>query len=485
MSQTAGVGESSGTTVYNPSRLFALSVLALVTAGVAFSIRALIIPDLQRVFFDPTDSSTAASKVAAVAGEAFLGFAISIFVASPLCDYLGMGRLLGLSCLLFIVSTLSTLFAGSISAGVHVDVYWVLWLSMLVMGFAWGLVEAVINPLIATLYPDNKTQRLNALHAWWPGGTIIGGLIGYALGQAGFDWKIKLLTILVPAVLCGILLAGTKFPPTERVASAVSDKDMWKECLRPMFIVWWCCMWLTAASELAPGQWVQEALTRTVHMQGILLTVYVGALMFTMRHFAGPLAHRFSPVGLLWISSLLAALGLVALSYANSPLTGFLAATVWGIGVCYMWPTMLAVTSERFPRGGALLLGLMGTAGNLSSWFVLAGLGKIYDHYKNETAQQAGSSFDSLQKAAAAHAPGAAESIDHALSVAAHYSFLYVAALPAILLIVFALVWLQDRSLGGYKIIKLAPPEAESMYGGEVSPPVGADVSGTLVKRGE
>ena len=123
-------------------------------------------------------------------------------------------------------------------------------------------------------------------------------------------------------------------------------------------------MFLTAASELAPGQWEDVALTRTVGMQGIWLLIYVSGLMFVMRHFAGPISNQFSPVGLLWISSLLASAGLIALSMANSPVTGLLAATLWGTGVCYMWPTMLAAASERFPRGGALLMGLMGTAGD-------------------------------------------------------------------------------------------------------------------------
>jgi fucose permease len=119
-------------------------------------------------------------------------------------------------------------------------------------------------------------------------------------------------------------------------------------------------MFLTAASELAPGQWVDIALTRTVGMRGIWLLVYVSGLMFVMRHFAGAAVHKLSPIGLLWVSCALASAGLVALSFANDPVTGLLAATLWGTGVCYMWPTMLATSSERFPRGGALLMGLMG-----------------------------------------------------------------------------------------------------------------------------
>jgi MFS family permease len=203
-------------------------------------------------------------------------------------------------------------------------------------------------------------------------------------------------------------------------------------------------MFLTAASELAPGQWVDLALTRTVHMQGILLLVYVSAIMFVARHFAGPLVHRLSAIGLLWFSCLLASLGLVALSFANSPVTGMLAATVWGVGVCFMWPTMLAAASERFPRGGALLMGLMGTAGTLSISFVLPAMGQIFDAKKIEAAGGV-TAFNSLT----------GDSLTQVLAIASQASFRAVAVLPAILLIVFGAIWLYDRSKGGFKAVKI------------------------------
>jgi fucose permease len=154
-------------------------------------------------------------------------------------------------------------------------------------------------------------------------------------------------------------------------------------------------------------------------MQGILLLVYVNGLMFVMRHFAGPLVHRLSPIGVLWCSCLGASLGLVALSFANSPAMGLLAATLWGTGVCYMWPTMLATASERFPRGGALLMGLMGTAGTLSIQFVLPIMGTIYDRKKIEVAGGE-AAFNALQ-------PGS--TLENILGQAAQASFRAVAIL--------------------------------------------------------
>jgi fucose permease len=429
---------------YNKARIFILSVIALATAGINSATQTAIAGDLQRIF-DKIDPLTSAQKIGSVLGVSFLGFAFTIAIGSPLLDYIGMGRLLTLSAFCFVAGSLIEIFATSIASGP--DVYWVFFGAMIVIGIGWGLVETVVNPLTTTLYPDEKTKRLNALHAWWPGGLIIGGLASLALGSGGFGWQIKLALTLLPAVAFGFVCLGTKFPPTERVASGITAGGMFKELLKPMFLVWFCAMFLTAATELAPGRWVDLALTQTVHMHGIWLLIYVSGLMFVMRHFAGQAAHKLSPVGLLWVSCALGSLGLVLLSVANSPITGLLAATVWGTGVCYLWPTMLAATSERFPKGGALLMGLMGTAGTLSIYFVLPQMGRIFDDTKVDLAGGQ-AAFSTLEKS------GGTE-LDRILGIAAQTSFRYVAILPAILLLVFGAIWLYERSKGGFKQVKL------------------------------
>src|SRR5215469_11885279 len=429
--------------IYNKSRLFLVSLLALFTAGLAASLRAGVANDLQRIFLDPINKDRSGEMIGAILGVPFLGFAITIAIGSPLLDAIGMGLLLPLSGICFIGGTLIIVFAGSLASGP--DVYYVLYAGAVITGIGWGLVETVINPLCASLYPDEKTARLNTLHAWWPGGLIAGGLLGYALSQTGTSWQTKLALILIPAVAVVILCLGVKFPPTERAASGVSFGRMFRELLNPMFLVLFCSMFLTAASELAPGQWVDLALTRTVHMRGILLLVYVSGIMFAARHFAGPLVHKLSAIGLLWCSCLFASLGLVALSFANSPGTGVLAATLWGVGVCFMWPTMLATASERFPRGGALLMGLMGTAGTLSIQFVLPFMGSIVDQKKVEIAG-GDAAFKALPQG---------PELDRIMGIAAQTSFRAVALLPAVLLVVFAAIWFYDRARGGYRPQKL------------------------------
>ncbi len=434
----------SGVPQYNKSKLFLVSVLALTTTGLAFAIRGNIASEMQKTLFDPINKVTSGEMVASALGAVFLGFAGTIALGSALLDYIGMGRLLKASSLLYLLGTGIVVFAEKLQA--VGSVYWVVWGGMLIIGIGQGLVETVINPLAATLYPEDKTHRLNVLHAWWPGGIIIGGLLGLALGQAHFNWQVQMGSIALPAAVFGLMTLGQKFPPTERLAAGVSAGRMFKEACRPFFLLWFLCMFLTAASELAPGQWVDLALTRTVGMKGIWLLIYVSGLMFVMRHFAGTLAHKLSPVGLLCVSSFLAAAGLLLLSVANSPVTGLLAATVWGIGVCYMWPTMLGSAAERFPRGGALLIGLMGTGGNLSIFLVLPRMGKVFDEAQVRWAGGA-EAFKALT----------GDKLNEALTYAGQYSFRVVAILPAILVVVFGAIWLRDKARGGYKPERILP----------------------------
>jgi MFS family permease len=428
----------------NKRRLFLVCLCAIVTTSMSFILRGAIAQDLQSVYFDQIDKAHSAGMVGSALGAVFLTFAATLAFGSPLIDAVGMRNVLLICAGSFLTGSTLVITADKISSGP--GIYTIVWIGMLLAGIGWGCSEAVINPLTTTLYPDDKTHKLNVLHAWWPGGIIIGGVLSQVINGAGLSWRLKLALVMLPALALLVMLVGSKFPKTERAAAGVPARDMLKAVIRPGFFVWFGAMLLTSASELAPGQWVDFTLTRTVHMHGIWLLVYVAGLMFVMRHFAGTMVHKLSSVGLLWVSSLLAAIGLVALSLADSPVMGFLAATIWGVGVCYMWPTMLAAASERYPRGGAFAMGLIGTAGSLSIYFLLPLMGKMFD----ETATKAAGGVDAF-KALADGSPA----MEAAKTVAAEESFRFVAALPAVLLLVFGAIWLKDRSTGGFKPEKL------------------------------
>jgi MFS family permease len=446
----------------------------------SFAIRGDIMGSLEHQF------GLTKTQLGTIAGTAFWGFTLSIFIGGQLCDVFGMKRILSFAFICHVAGCLVTIFAGG---------FWMLFGGTLLIGLANGFVEGAINPLVATIYKENKTAKLNGLHAWFPGGIVIGGLLCFAFAKMpGFPttalgWQIKMATILVPTIIYGLLFIGLKFPETERVQSGVSTKQMYKEALRPLFIIWVLCMLMTGSTELGPEQWIPNVLSVTAHVPGILILVWITGLMAVGRMVAGPVVHKLSPLGLLICSAILSGAGLLAMSYATSAVTVCAAATVFALGVCYFWPTMLGVTSERFPKGGALLLGIMGAAGMLATSILLPVMGRINDNYTlaalNPDATKAivtkavdskvpgadallrnletkaikelpaGKVLGVMYGAQAAKIEGADELVNTAAAKGGAMSFRYVVILPCILVLVFIGVFLSDKAKGGYKVVKL------------------------------
>jgi len=400
---------STGTS--NREQMFFASCIALIATAIIFAVRSDILGDLGKQF------QLTNAQLGWVIIGAFWGFTISIFIGGQLCDVVGMRAILALAFIGHISGTVMTIFANG---------YIMLAAATLLIGLGNGFVEAAINPLVATIYPDRKTERLNLLHAWWPGGIVIGSVVAYLLTKAvgaewhGWQgWQVKQAVVLIPAVIYGIILLRLRLPRTERVQSGVSTGRMYKEALRPLFIVWFICMWLTASTELGPNQWIGEIMKKTATQSGILILAWISLIMLVGRLFAGPVVHKLSPIGLLIASSATAAVGLFALGHVHSAPTAYAASFVFAVGVCYFWPTMLGVTSERFPAGGALLLGLMGAAGMASSGFAQPLMGKLVDVYGPASALR------------------------------------YMAVLPVFLIALFGAIFLRDRATGGYKVVKL------------------------------
>jgi MFS family permease len=394
-------------------RLFIASCIALIATAMSFAIRGDILDPLGQQF------SLNKEELGKAAGAWAYGFTLSIVIGGQLVDVLGMKRIVILAFLAHATGIALTIFANG---------FWMLFFGTLSVGLGNGLVEASVNPLVATIYSDRKTEKLNQLHVWFPGGIVIGGLAAYLLSQmdlGAHSWQIKMAIILIPVVIYGLMFIGQQFPETERVQKGVSTADMYKDIFRPLFIVLVFCMILTASTELAPNQWLPDIMTKTAGLSGILVLVWINTLMALGRMFAGPMVHRLSPIGLLIGSAVFSAIGLFALSMANSAGTALAAATIFALGICYFWPTMLGVTSERFPSGGALALGIIGGVGTLSVGIFTWVMGGIYDNAGPRLALR------------------------------------YMVVLPIVLVAVFTAIWLYDRSRGGYKVVNLTEQPAE------------------------
>jgi fucose permease len=315
-------------------------------------------------------------QLGSIAGAAFWGFVFSVLIAGQICDVVGMRQLMRAGCVLHISGALLTMAASG---------FWSLWIATLLIGMGNAAVEGAVNPLVATIYSEQKTQKLNAVHAWFPWGIVFGAFGAFAMTRFGLGWQAKMLLVLLPTVGYGIIFLGQKFPVTERVqllgrlGEGTSSKSMYGEAIRPRFLIWIVCMLMTASTELGPNQWIPDIITKTSAFPGILVLAWINGLMAVGRMFAGKWVHRLSPLGLLMSAAVFSGVGLVALSIAHSAFAALAAGALFALGVCYFWPTMLAVTAEWFPAGGALLLAIIGGAGNLSVALILPAIGRVYD----------------------------------------------------------------------------------------------------------
>jgi len=555
----------------NPRRLFIASCLALITSAFSFQMRQNIADDVGAHFHLTKE------LVGSLMGGQFLGMALAMLVFSFLCDILGMGKVLGLGWLSHLIGITGTVFAADVavmgfapsiastlagisggmknSLGVSLmpgaggnDVsFWMLWLAAFFTGAGNGLVEISINPLAATIYPEEKTHKLNVLHAWWPGGLIVAGLLatflidplygkaaeffGYVLDPAKIgladalnkvpSWQVKYGLVWVPMALYGLLSIGQHFPATERVQANVSAVTMFLQVLRPLFILWAFCMVLTASTELGTNAWMESVLKRTAHVSGTVVFVYMSVLVFVLRFFAGPIAHKLSPTGMLFVCSIFAAAGLYALSFADTAPLAFGAATLFALGYTYYWPTMLGVTADRFPKGGAFLMGLMGFVGNMAISQVTPLMGAVYDSYtvtalpenvRQEKVPTSNAPADVAEKLKDAqgnvppeiplvdtenkiptwvppevsqrlYPAGGAKVDPDALSLlpkdspdakavadaevqGAVWAFRWTSVMPAVLVVIFGLIALVDKLRGGYKAVHIHTPQAEPVGAG-------------------
>jgi MFS family permease len=183
--------------------------------------------------------------------------------------------------------------------------------------------------------------------------------------------------MIIPTLVYGYLFFKLDFPLTERVASAVPTSEMYKAVVSPLFIFMFICMFGTAVTELFTGQWI-DVLLRSVTSNALLILTITSGVMVIGRAFAGPVVHRLAPQGVLVISSILAAIGIYLLGHTTGN-TLFLGALVFGMGVCYFWPTMLGFVNEYIPKSGALGLNLMGGAGMFAVSIYTIFMGSKYD----------------------------------------------------------------------------------------------------------
>jgi MFS family permease len=408
-SNLQGTSASSGGASIHAQRLLWAGFMAILAEGVGFGIRAGILGQWASQY------GFTMTELGQITGGGLTGFGVVIIISSFVADKVGYGTLMIGAFLLHLISAVVTLGAGfAFASGGKPAALACLTIGMFLFALGNGLCEAVANPLVASLFKQRKSHYLNILHAGWPGGLILGSLASYFMskGNPPVNWKIQISLFLIPVVAYGAMLIGQKFPKSEASEHGVRYRDMLKElglggalliCFLlslffqsfmgfagfvvgavlllafgastkfwPGYLIMFLLLvvhGLQGYVELGTDSWIGK-ITGTFMaspQSGLLLFVYISGLMFALRFFAGPIVERISPLGLLFTSTVLGSIGLTLLGHADTAAFCIAAATVYAIGKTFMWPTLLAVASEQFPKGGAIVIGAMGGVGMLSA----------------------------------------------------------------------------------------------------------------------
>jgi MFS family permease len=434
----------SDATSTNDRILFAASFLTLIAAGIGFAVRGVILGDWGQQF------GFTQSELGNITGGGLIGFGVAIIFFSFFADLFGYGKLMLVAFLLHLASAVVTLAATPVYAAYGKEGAFIcLSVGMWLFALGNGTCEAVINPLTATLFPNNKTHWLNILHAGWPLGLMLGVVITLAFKQfevpgLSFHWEYKLGVFLVPVLMYGVLMFNRVFPRSEAESAGVPLQGMMGRigmigfAVPALFLAFALptllgafgltvpgyvgyvlggLIWVafTVACGFSPGSfllaflylmhalvgyvelgtdgWITNIASRVLKSEtnAQIAFFWTSLLMFSLRFTAGPIVHRINPIGLLLVSAIC---GTVGLALMGQPLTNTFwlwmgAVTIYALGKTFYWPTLLGVVSERFPRGGALALGLSGGIGMISAgFFGSGGIGYKQDYLAVQKIQE-------------------------------------------------------------------------------------------------
>ncbi|MBU2971217.1 MFS transporter [Pseudoalteromonas sp. C2R02] len=350
----------------NKNRLYIASCLALTVTAMTFAIRAGILGQLSQ------DFALSDTQLGWINAMAFLGFPVATMLGGLLYNTFGAKKLVIIAFIGHLVGLTLTISA---------DGFWLLLISSFCIGFANGAVEAACNPLIADMYPNQKTTMLNRFHVWFPGGIVIGALISKVMTDMSFGWQSQIAVMLVPTVIYGYLILSQKFPETEAIQTSTVENI--KGLFSPIFLFMAFCMTLTATSELGTQQWIERILGASGASPMLIMAMITG-VMAVGRYFAGPIVHRLNAYGVLLYSAIVTTLGIYLMSTATGSMV-YLSALIFALGVTYFWPTMIGFVAENIPQTGALGMSIMGGAG----MFAVSIWNPIIGNWIDEARQQA------------------------------------------------------------------------------------------------
>ncbi|MSU63889.1 MAG: MFS transporter [Pedosphaera sp.] len=413
--------------------------MAIFAAGVGFAIRGGIFDNWGAEY------GFTAGQLGAIGGAGFSGFCFGIILGGVVCDKIGYGKLVILAFAAHVLSAFVTFTAKGATA--YTSLYW----GMFIFAYANGTLEAVANPLVATLFPKKRTHYLNILHASWPAGLVVGSVLGWILDdKMKLSWQIQLSLYLIPTVAYGVMFLGQHMPKSEASEKGLSLGQMFKDVgiLGALIVCYLLSLFCQSALSLPPSVgyaiagvlliavalitkfsigslllfilFITHAMVGAVELgtdgwiqnitgnlftseEGKYLFMWTSVIMFSLRFCADFIEKRLgiSPIGLLVTCAALACVGLNLASTMTSFAMALVALGIYAVGKTFFWPTMLAVASDRFPRTGAIAISIMGGIGMMSAGLIGSpGLGYAKDRFAGEALAQSNPAALAQYKAA-------------------------------------------------------------------------------------
>lgn len=432
--------------------LFWASFLSLLAAGVGFAFRVMVLGDWKVEF------NLSGAEIGAIFGASLWPIAVTMILFSLIVDKVGYKPSIYCAFVLQALGGILTFLADSPDA---------LWWAAICAGLGHGVVEAVINPVCSSIYYNDKTKMLNILHAAWPAGIVLGGLVMLLPGLSDLNWHVQGLWILVPVVAYGFMFIKPKFPVDERVLNKVPYSEMLKEVgflgaffasfllfyelyprmtggsenllflslgagviigiafglytksLGKLLFFFLCLLMVPlATTELGTDAWIKELMKPTMGEELAGYAIVASAfIMMVLRFQAGLLTTRFSPPTILVISSVFSFCGLMALSYSAGAIVWF-AFILYAVGQTFYWPTVLGFVAERFPKGGALTLNTVSAIGLLSVGIIGTPiLGAFSDNHTVNNVKLVSTDIHAAAKTEASFFGATYDSIDTAMAL--------------------------------------------------------------------
>ncbi|HLT51177.1 MAG TPA: MFS transporter [Arenibacter sp.] len=404
----------------NANRLFYGSCFALITTAFSFSIRAGILPQLGE------ELSLSAEQLGFINSMWFLGFPISMVIGGLIYHKVGGKAIMQFAFFAHMIGIIMTVYSGSYAG---------LLISTLLIGLGNGCTEAACNPMIADAYQGVRMSKMmNRFHMWFPGGIAVGSVIstfmtngfniaGSTIG-GGMSWETQIWVIVIPTLIYGYIFLGQKWP-SAKVDEAATISGNLKAMASPLFIFMFICMALTAISEFGPQQWSSLILEKSGANPMLILALVTG-LMAVARYFGGDVVKKFSQTGVLLGSAIIATIGIFLFSTQTGAMA-YVAAIFFALGVAYFWPNMIGFIANYIPKSGALGLSVIGAVGMLSTSIFQPFIGHWID----------------TDKAAAAAAGFTGDELE---LVAGQATLRTMVTFPAILIVLFIILWLWMRA---------------------------------------